>query len=226
MPRYRIRERQEQVSAVQVFDLEDQFARERGLRGLHPRPTGRISFFVVGQVINGETAEFVEPVKLVTQLNPSGYHLFFGVFRLLDGIKRRSYLAGGTYVVRVESDYYQTAEQQVEFPMSVSNTPTFFDLLPGYAYPFPKTTDPPATVLRGYVHDAQEKGVAAVKIEIVGTALIYSRTDETGQWLVVFSDPLPSGSVVIRYTLDEETKEDRVAIVPGGNKAPSMQFDV
>lgn len=204
------------LKAVQIFDLEDIYAREWAVRGRHPRPIGPIKFYVVGQVVNGSRQDFHEPLELVVRRNPSGYHLFFGVVRLPNGAKRRSYLADGKYIVRVEGRYYQQFEKDVTLPIPNANKPAFFDLFPAYLYPFPKTRGGRPTLLRGCVQRPDGQGIAKVKVQIVGQEKITSMTSETGRWLLIFPDDQPAGNVTVRFTLDETSKDvDDVAIEPG-----------
>jgi hypothetical protein len=212
------------LKAVQIFDLEDHYAREQAGRGRHPRPFGPIKFYAVGQVVNLSRRDFYEPLELVVQRNPSGYHLFFGVIRLPNGEKRRSYLADGTYMIRVESRYYQRDEWRVTLPMSDPKVPTFFDLLPGYMYPFPKASTLSGglgpTLLRGGVYDANRQGIARITVEVVGKEHIAYLTDESGQWVLVFPDDPddpPPDNVTVRFKLSDGTikGEEDVDIEPG-----------
>lgn len=224
--------------ASQVFDLEDAYARERKVRGRHPRPIGPVRLYVVGRMANGDRQDLHKPLELVVRRNPSGYYLFFGLVRLPNGRTHRSYLADGTYVdsatrrsylddgkyvVRVESRYYQPVEQEVDLPMPEPKEPTSIDLSPGYAYPFPKTSTRPdgggPTLLRGSVHYADGRGIAEVKIEVVGQEEPAYWTDGSGQWVLVFPDTQPPGDVTVRFTLGETSVERDATIVLGHEKS-------
>lgn len=107
-----------------VFDLEDRFARDRGLSGPHPRPFGSGRFFIVPENATVESlpknieGKFPE---LLMQRNPSGYFLFFDKTRETDG-EVRQFLTGykpidkdnpelilpeGSFRIYVKSDFYQ-----------------------------------------------------------------------------------------------------------------------
>ena len=61
-----------------MFDVVDQYARARALRGHRPLPKGEIRFYLAAKIGNEEKREtFSEPVELVTQQNPGGYYLYF-----------------------------------------------------------------------------------------------------------------------------------------------------
>jgi hypothetical protein len=290
--------------AVQIFDLEDEYARERGVRGGHPRPIGRISFRLVGQLINDTRQEFDEPLKLITLGNPSGYHLFFGMVKPRNGATSGTRLANGRYVLSVESDFYQKAEVTVDIPMPDPKVPVRLDLSPGYAYPFPHThsvsmvpilqgdvgCDKSAarggrgpSLLRGGLFRVDGRGIAnaAIRIlgspharfrltaksiedlgsagvpdnildklaglkdqEIVGEADYFDqlrallgdadanafrsiilrhaqldtyRTDDSGQWMLVFPDAQPTGTITVRFDLPDDVTEDvaNVCVIRG-----------
>ncbi len=207
-----------------LFDLEDRYARERGVRGLHPRPIEPVTFWLVGQIVGGNRQEFDRPLPMTIVRNPSGYHLFFGAVKQSTGADRRLTLADGTYIVRVQSLFYQTIERaDIVVPMQnpndpASSAPYHFDLEPNYAYPFPNT-DPlrlegvqatcggstmrggrGSTLLRGGVHLSNGEGLAGATVQVVGQSNVY-RTDATGQWVLWFPDDQPTGMVVVRVTM-------------------------
>ena len=207
------------LSSSLIFDLEDRYAREeRGVRGPHPRPMGSVTFSVVAQVVNGVRQDLPRPLELVTQRNPSGYHLFFGTVRLQpDRALRQGTLADGTYVVRVESDFYQLLEIDVVLPRE--DTPYFVDLQPSYAYPFPPThpfrpepgqpfdyTDATAprgygpTLLRGGLQTHDGQGIPSATVQVVGQPNTYT-TDASGQWVLSFPDTHLTGRVTVRIAL-------------------------
>jgi hypothetical protein len=204
-------------TATLIFDPEDRYARERGVRGSHPRPIGPIKFCLVGRMVGGSRQDFDRPLKLVVGRNASGYYLFFGAIRLADGTSRRDVLADGMYVVRVESRFYQWAEREdIALPMPDPEAPYFFDLEPGYAYPFPMESTRPGgrgpTLLRGSLHRPDGHGIARATIQVVGQSNTY-RTDDTGQWVLVFPDTQPSGDVTVHFDFPDG-KVENVANVP------------
>ncbi len=184
--------------AALIFDLEDRYARERGVHGRHPRPLGEVRFHLLGAA-GGEP--LAAPKELAVRRNPSGFDVWFDELRRPDGTHQRSGLAEGTYAVRVTSDFYQIAEQpDVELPQPAQ--PSFLDLLPGYRYPFPRVSTlgrgRGPTLLRGGLHRADGGGVEDVRVEAEG-ALYGYRTDPTGQWVLVFPDQRGDGDVTVRF---------------------------
>lgn len=203
------------LSATAIFDLEDQYARERGIHGPHPRPVGPVKFCLVGRMVGGARQDFDVPRELIVRRNPSGYHLFFNVVRFPDGQTRQSALGDGVYVVRVESRFYQWSEREdIIFPERES--PYFYDLAPGFAYPFPTENTHPGgggpTLLRGSVRRADGRGVARTTVQVLGQSNVCF-TDDTGQWVLVFPDTQPSGNVTVRFELPDGTVES-VSNVP------------
>jgi len=205
------------LSAQAVFDVEDVFARERGVSGPHPRAVRPLRFVAVARIVAGAREQLDPPPVLEIRRNTSGYDLFFGTCRVGDDIRRR--LADGTYAVRVESDgVYQRLEHDVSIPRPTP--PYVYDLEPGFAYPFPsgspirRSLGP--TLLRGSLQGADTRGIAGATVEVVGASNAY-RTDETGQWVLVFPDTQPSGDVTVRFTLPDGTVTDvpNVPIVAG-----------
>lgn len=180
------------LSATLVFDLVDDYAARRGIRGAHPRPFGEIRLLATAQVIGGVAQPLLDPVELVTRSGPAGYHVFFGDVRLPDGSLRQHLLAAGTYVVRVESTFYQPAER-TDIALPRPDQPYRFNLKAGYRYPFPVNVDrASATLLRGTLYQIGGRGVAGAVVSITGLPDMADTctTDPTGQWVLVFPDGL------------------------------------
>lgn len=206
--------------AVQIFDLKDHYMRERGVQGPHPRPIEPILFYAMGQVVGGDRQLFAAPQRLVIRRNPSGYHLFFGTVRLAGGEVRSAFQTDGIYIVRVESRYYQPLEVDLQMPMTDPKKPADLVLLPGYAYPFPRSVLPGGggpTLLRGSVVDANDRGLGRVTIEVIGQESIVYFTDSSGQWVLVFPDNQPAGPISLRLTTADGTSEvvNNVSITQG-----------
>jgi hypothetical protein len=202
--------------------LIDGWARDQGLWGPAPLPLGRTSYFLFAAVdAAGNEREFPHPTRLIVTRNASGYDLFFGHVCPPDKIRRRGWLPDGTYRLRVESDYYQRFEQQVDVstPKGTQRlaVPHEWVLQPGYAYPFGESlplgkaqvgpgpctaaTFPGArgiTLLRGVERDAQGKGIADAKVEAVGLPNVSYQTGANGQWVLVFPRGQRTGPVTIR----------------------------
>jgi hypothetical protein len=207
------------IAPALVFDLEDRYARDRAARGPHPRPVGPVRIFLAGKVVLGVRQDFPVPYELVTTRNSSGYHIFFGEDRPARGGRRRMGLADGTYVVRVESDFYQAVEREdVVLPSPAITVPTLFDLEPGPAYPFPtestlgRSRGP--TLLRGTVRRRDGRGIEGALVE-VPTKSNRCRTGADGQWVLVFEDTQPAGNVTVRFRFPAVVDIPNVPLVPG-----------
>jgi hypothetical protein len=159
-------------SAHMIFDVEDRYARDRGLRGPHPPAIGRLRFWLVGTVDAGGSKRFPHPDEMVVVRNAGGYYLFFDKvipWGRTQAIRRN--LTAGTYIVRVTSELepyrglsrpgedeihsqvYQWLEREdvklVDLPASGlvgMEHPYPLPLEAGYAYPFPFTL--PAGILQ------------------------------------------------------------------------------
>lgn len=193
------------LAAELIFDLEDRYARDRGVRGRHPRPIGPLTFRATGRVVGGAMQALSPSLELEVGRSPTGYYLFFGTV-LLPGKTRHAHaLVPGTYRVVVESSFYQRLERQ-DIVVPESDTPYFFDLESGYAYPFPTESTLSGgrgpTLLRGSLHHPGGEGIAGALIRVAGVSNEY-RTDETGQWVLVFPDSQPSGPVVAQMDLPD-----------------------
>lgn len=191
------------LSATLVFDLEDRFARGRGVRGFHPRPLEPVKFLATARIEGGVRKEIVPPLELVVTRNGGGYHLFFGTARRHDGERRERALTDGLYAVRVEGRFYQSAER-VDVVVPTPDRAFSFDLRPNYAYPFPSESTLGGglglTLLRGTLHTTDGRGVAGATLQVVGTTEPCV-TDATGQWVLVFPDTQASGNVTVRVVL-------------------------
>lgn len=123
---------------------------------------------------------------------------------------RRAFQSAGVYTVRIESRYYQPLEADIELPMPDRRVPAFFDLAPGYLYPFPRSRLPGGggpTLLRGRVVDGAHQGIERITIQVVGQETIAYFTDNSGQWILVFPDTQPSGLVSLRFLRPDTTSE-------------------
>ncbi len=199
--------------ACSIFDLEDRFARERGVRGKHPRPIGAIRYWLVGRIVGSVRTDFEVPYQLLTVRNPSGYDLFFDRVKQEGSAASRMAFEEGTYVLKIEAQFYQDREHEIPIPQC--EAAHSIDLEPSYQYPFPVATlsyGGGPTLLRGTVHATDGSGVEGVIIEVSGSSNTYL-TDETGQWVLIFAEDQPSGDVTVTFTWPDGTVEN-VANVP------------
>ena len=208
-----ISHRQHMQSVNAIFDVEDRYARERGIRGIHPRPIGGVRYFLMGEVNGGVRSFYSRPSELLTVRTPGGYQLFFDQLRYTDAQAYRMEIEAGTYIIRIESEFYQVSERELDLPESA--TPLAIDLEPGYLYPFPQSTLPNVaspTLLRGTLHAVAGDGVEDVSIEVIGKSNRYL-TDATGQWVLVFNDAQDTEDVTVRFEPSAGPIEE-VGLVP------------
>ncbi len=201
-----------------MFDLEDVYARDRGVRGSRPRPLAGVEFWIVGELVDSSIQAIDPPWRMIVHCNPSGYHVFYGEVEFADGT-RRSQIVEGTYAVRVESEFYQLAERQ-DVVLPEFATPYSFDLEPGFRYPFPRESSLSkgrgTTLLRGGVHQRDGSGLAGVTIEVTQASYSYS-TDESGQWVLVFPDDVTDSDLTVRFVWPDRppTEVDGVPLIQG-----------
>jgi hypothetical protein len=211
-------------SAACIFDLQDRFARDRGVRGPRPRPIGPVTFRLLAEMTNGGRQLLDPPLELDVRPNASGYHLFFNTVRLPNGSVRDVALSG-TYAVRFESQFYQAAERaDIQFPEPAN--PYAVDLEPGYAYPFPTESTLSRgrglTLLRGGVYDVAGRGLADTVVEVAGQSNAY-RTDDTGEWVLIFPDTQAAGDVTVRFTFADGTVQNVAAVHLDPGREQSLQ---
>jgi hypothetical protein len=209
-------------SAAGIFDLEDRFARERGVHGTHPRPIGKVKYWLVGRVVDGTREAFATPIQLLTVRNPSGYDLFFDRVHQRTSAISRLDLTPGTYLLRIETQFYQTREFTVTLPLS--DSPHSIDLEPDYRYPFPPASMSnigSPTLLRGTVYGADGEGLENVAIAAIGGSNDYV-TDVTGQWVLVFPEDQTTGDVELRFTLPDASIVDVPSVTVVQGQASSL----
>jgi hypothetical protein len=196
------------LSATAVFDLEDRYARDRGVWGSHPRPIEPVTIRLLADIVAGAPVPLALAPQLVVTRNPSGYHLFYGLIRTPPDDRLSRLELPRSYVIRVESPFYQSAERTVALP--APRDPERIALEPGHAYPFPDGRATPAagqTLLRGTVHRMDGQSVSGTAVEVVGVSNVY-RTDESGCWALVFPDAQASGDVSVRIVFPDGTVQD------------------
>jgi hypothetical protein len=205
------------MSAQAVFDLEDRYARERGVRGAHPRPIAAARFVAVARITGGGRVELDPPLELGVMRNASGFDLFFGSAAPV-GTDEPRRLDQGTYAVRLSSGgVYQTVER-ADIAIPAPATPYRFELDPGCAYPFPSgaasARGGAPTLLRGGLQAPDATGIEGARVDVPALASVrLHTTDESGQWVLVFPEGQPSGAVSVRFRLPDGTTTN-VAGVP------------
>lgn len=214
------------IQASLILDPEDAFARQRGVKGPHPRPMGDLRFLVVGEMVNNVRQDFAEPLPMVVRPNGDGYYLFFNQLRYpANGSRPERVMNGalnpGTYVVRVESDFYQPVERDdVDLPEPAAAW--FFDLGPNHAYPFPRESTLGQglglTLLRGVVRDPGAEGIADAVVDVPAVPAVPAyTTDKSGQFVLVFPDNPNPLNVTVRVQKPNLPVEQaaNVAVQPG-----------
>jgi hypothetical protein len=207
------------LGAVLVLDPEDAYARDRGVRGRHPRPVGPLTYRLVAQMTDDGRQDLAVPPELAVERTASGYDLFLGRELLPGGRRRRLPLPDGTYVLRVESPLYQPTERDdIDLPAS---GPYLFELRPGYAYPFPTETLPGGrgpTLLRGTYRTPDGSGISGATV-VAPDHSDPCLTDDTGQWVLVLPDTEPTGQVTVRFIQGDTVEEATGVAVVGGGQA-------
>ena len=211
-----------------ILDVEDAYAKYSRVRGLHPRPIGQLEFYVVARKTNGIRKDLVKPLQLKVKKNPNGYFLFFGAVEFSQHDFRQGVLEPDNYVIRVRSPlhFYQDAEiDDVSIPPKPDDEPSVqIDLLPGFAYPFPTastlTQGKGITMLRGSLHFTDGRGIGGAVVNATGAIESYT-TDETGQWVLIFSDEQESGPVTvdIQYPNGDSKTVPNVQVDQGLNRS-------
>lgn len=218
-----------------ILDLQDQFARKRGLAGAHPRPLGGFKFLLVAMTdaVTHTSVTLSSPLEMNVTQNPSGFFLFFGMVKARDKSTRHAGLRGWPWTIRVESDYYQ------DFEMTLPASPDPFasgpaasgamshivlPLVPAPNYPFPdEPPDHPGGRLRGALRNPDGTPAAGVQVQALdGTGAARSEmavTGRDGQWVLVLPTLPPDGSLTVRFTFPDGTVKDATAVrVVGGRE--------
>jgi hypothetical protein len=237
------------LTAILILDLEDAFARSRGRPGDHPRPFEPLRFFLIEQDLSGTLTAFDPPIELEMIRNPSGYHLFLGR-KILRGTRgeistRILELSPGKYTLRVTSPLYQTVQKAFNLPIGNANDPNVIsryhvDLEPSFAYPFPDvySLGQPAagncsssnftprrgtTLLRGLLLDTGGRGLAGTTVRVANRSNTYT-TDSSGQWVLWFNEPQPTGPVnVIIQTPNQAAQQVQDVCVIQGHETSLHQ---
>jgi hypothetical protein len=96
-------------------------------------------------------------------------------------------------------------------------SPYFFDLQPGYSYPFPAESTLGGglgpTLLRGALLRADGEGIANATLRVRNGSNAY-RTDSTGKWVLVFPDTQVTENVTLSVSLTDPVREIQVENIP------------
>ena len=173
-----------------VITLVDEFARQRGTRGDMPAPIPPLRFSLIAQEIAAVMTPLDPPLGLIAQRSGSG-----AVYVFANEVRERRgelpfRIAPGRYRLRIEGDYYQPLELDLDWPPTAASLVPQ-PLMPGYHYPFPDVTLPSSriTLLRGtVVRGVRGDPVANATVTVTNTPAGFTtaRTDKSGAWVVAF----------------------------------------
>ena len=153
--------------AMRAITLVDRFAQLRGTRGPFPTVMGDIRFLLLARIGENGPRPFDPPLRLRPLKNPSGVYLFQRDAAV--GAGPAVAIAPGRYLVRIEGDFYQPLEEEIDFPLDPPEALTL-SLLPGPAYPFPDLTlkQNRLTLLRGGLFEiGGPKPIAGATVSIL-----------------------------------------------------------
>lgn len=194
------------LGAVTVVD---EFARLRGTRGPFPPLVGPVRFTLVEEITDNGPVPLDPPLRVRAEVNPSGVYLFTDEVTVGDRLVFR--FPAGIFRLRVESDFYQTLEQVIVFPIDLSQMPTL-RLLPGPAYPFPDLTvgQNPLTLLYGTLFEpGGAQPIAGAEVIIVDPLNNWPFkscvTGPNGDWVVAmpFGVAAPAVALTLRFVLPD-----------------------
>lgn len=206
--------------------LVDEFARLRGTRGPFPPLAGKVRFTLVEQIFNFPVA-LDPPFQLRTELTPTGVYLFSD--EVTAGGETPFRFPAGRFRLRVESDFYQTLEQVLDFPLDPADMPVL-NLKPSAAYPFPDLTVGQSTLTLVYGTLFGIGGGGPVEGAVVSVILPDNdwpfgtcATGPKGDWVLVI--PVGSGAeleeLTLRFDLPDGTSFDvpEVQVLPGAENS-------
>lgn len=196
------------ATPVGVLTLIDLFARLRGTRGLMPAPMPPLSFTLIARRNAGGLTLLDPTIALSPQAGNSGAYLFPNEARLGGSATYR--IEPGRYLLRIESNYYQTLTLEVQWPPSPSGLAPI-ELKPGVAYPFPDLTLSSArlTLIRGVLLRAVSgTPIADALVELTDPPgmgpFATAETDATGGWVLglpaIGAAPV---AATVRFTLPD-----------------------
>jgi hypothetical protein len=187
----------------------DLFAAARTTKGQVTAILGEVDFLLTER-LTPPAVTYEPPLEFVSWINRGGFFLFSGDTRS-PSRSGTVQLAPGRYKYRVESDYYQVLESEIDWPPpQVYDASKDLQLAPGPAYPFPNLTLKQrklgVTILRGSLFGPGGKANEGVQVEFMlppgpafanrFAAFPRCETDRNGNWIISLIDvnagPTPS----------------------------------
>ncbi len=174
---------------------------------------GKVRFILVEQIFDVPTP-LDPPFLLRTDISPTGVYLFLNEVTTADGPSLR--LPAGRFRLRIESDFYQSLEQVLDFPLDPANMPVL-NLKPSAAYPFPDLTVGISTLTLLYGSLFEIGGGKPIEGAVVSIILPDNdwpfnscTTSSNGDWVLVI--PIGSGqeleALTLRIVLPDGTSFD------------------
>lgn len=192
------------LAAPAVVTLVDRFAQLRGTRGAFPGPLGTARLSFIARIDQGNVVPLDPVWRLRAESNGDSVYRFREDADVAGRLPLR--VPPARYRLRIDSDFYQRLEVDLDWPAPLNQTPTLL-LLPGYAYPFPDLTLPRTTftVLRGSLFEVGggpapvEGAVVSITAPVNTWPFATCRTDAGGGWAVVV--PTALGDPPLAVTL-------------------------
>lgn len=214
------------ATPLSAVTLVDEFAQLRRTRGPFPPLVGAVRFTLVEQIAEQSTP-LDPPFRLRTQLSPTGVYLFSD--EVIIGNDTVIRFPAGRFRLRIESDFYQTLEEVLDFPLDPANMP-IFNLKPSHAYPFPDLSLGQSTLTILYGSLFEIGGRQPVEGAVVTIILPENNwpfnscvTGPNGDWVLVI--PIGSGEVLgpltLRFDLPDESSFEvpDVEVQPGAENS-------
>lgn len=201
--------------------LIDEFAQLRGTRGPFPTLVGPVRFTLVEDISNGSTP-LDPPLRLRAEVSPTGVYLFSNEVTAGNGPALR--FPTGRFRLRIESDYYQSLEEEMDFPLDLADMPVL-NMKPSAAYPFPDLTvgQSTLTLLYGSLFEIGggkpiEGAVVTIILPVNDWPFNSCVTGPNGDWVLVI--PVGNGEELEDLTLRFDLPDGSTFDVPDVQAQP------
>jgi hypothetical protein len=201
--------------------LVDKFAQLRGTRGPFPPLVGAVRFTLVEQISDGPIL-LDPPFRLSAEISPTSVYIFSNEVTTGAGPVLR--FPTGRFRLRIESDFYQSLELELDFPLDPANMP-ILNLKPSAAYPFPDLTVGQSTLTLLYGGLFEIGGGKPIEGAVVTIVLPdndwpfnSSVTGPNGDWALVM--PVGSGAALEPLTLRFDLPDGNSFDVPDVQALP------